>query len=223
MSIVVWNPTNEVMVAQYVGEHTEIKPDSKLKMDDARAKHVLNELGPRGLCRLEYGDDEKKIGEAGRKRHEDFMRKQVMNYNQLNEGRRQQNMPYIEPPDLIKEYSKILGIGIIEPYNIKDTEREELASLRKMVADQSKQNEDLMATINRLLEAKESGETIDPTTETAEEKAIGKNRLEYNRLHKGTFKGWIKNNKERIGAWPEENLTEIRTKYSDFYNKELEI
>ncbi len=220
MSTVVFNPTNETFDAQYIGETVRIKPDMKLKMDDPRARHILNELGARGLSPLEFGDDEEKVAAEGKKRNLSFKKKQVMVYNQMNEARRQQNMPYMEVPDQIREYSTELGIGIIEPYNIKDTEHEELASLRAERDEQGKQIKDLTNMVQRLVEAQEAGTEV-PEEETDDEKEIATNRMKYIRQGKGTFEGWVKKNKELIGAWPEANQSELRTKYAEFYNKEL--
>ena len=222
MSTVVYNPTNEMFEAQYVGEYIIIKAGAKLKMDDPRARHILNELGQRGLCRLEYGDKEEPIAAAGIKRNKAFKLKQIMNYNQMNEARRQQNQSYMEVPEFIEEYANELGVGVIKPYNIKDTEREELASVRAERDEQKKQIAGLQAMMQRLLDAQEAGNRVDPD-ESKEETEIETNRLKYKRLGQKTMQAWIDNNKEEIAAWPEENLTEVRKKYLGFYGQELNM
>lgn len=223
MSTVVFNPTHEDFNAQYVGEHVTIKAGQKLKMDDPRARHILNELGQRGLCRLEYGDDEEAIAATALERNREFRLKQIMVYNQMNEARRQQNQSYMTPPAHIKEYAKELGVRVIEPYNIKDSGNAELADAKEENRDLRKQLSSMNAMLERLLEAQDNGaKPVDPDAETAEETVIATNRLKYNKLNTNTFKGWIKNNREEIGAWPEDNKSEIRKKYLGFYGQELQ-
>lgn len=220
MSTVIFNPTNESFDAQYVGEYVTIKAGAKLKMDDPRARHILNELGQRGLCRLEYGDDEEPIAAAGIKRNRAFKLKQVMVYNQMNEARRQQNQSYMEVSPHVQAYADELGVGIIMPYNIKDDERSELATLRAERDEDKKEMKDLRDMVARLLAAQEEGNKVNPN-ETPEETTIATNRLKYHKLSKKTMEGWIRKNKAEIGAWPEENKSEIRKKYLYTYGQEL--
>jgi len=222
MSTVVFNPTHEEFKTQYVGEAITIPAGKKLKMDDPRARHILNELGQRGLCRLDYGDDEKSIAAEGIERNREFRMKQIITYNQMNEARRQQNQSYMEPPKHVKEYAKELGTGLITPYAIKDQGNAEIAEMKEENRELRKQLGTMQEFMQRLIDAQEGGgKKIDPSTETPEEAVIAANQLKYKRLGKTNLKGWIENNREEIGAWPEENRSEIRKKYLSVYGQEL--
>jgi cell division protein FtsB len=143
-----------------------------------------------------------------------------MTYNQMNEARRQQNQSYMEVPPQIQAYADELGVGVIMPYNIKDDERAELATLRAERDEDKKEMKDLRDMIARLLSAQEEGDKVNPD-ETPEETVIANNRLKYHKLGKKTMEGWIRKNRAEIGAWPEENKTEIRKKYLHTYGQEL--
>ena len=49
MAMILFNPTNEDLETQYIGERVLVKSDSRVRVDDPRGRHVLNTLGPRGL------------------------------------------------------------------------------------------------------------------------------------------------------------------------------
>jgi hypothetical protein len=134
MSLVLFNPTNETLMAQYVGEDVIIAPypehGHKVKVDDARGRHILNALGPRGLMSLEYGDDEDAKREIGLARNREFKKKQIIRYNQENERRKQAGMAYLEPTPQVAEYARELGVALLEPYALKDPEKAEVSRLK---------------------------------------------------------------------------------------------
>lgn len=134
MSLVLFNPTNETLRAQYVGEDVVIAPypqhGHKVKVDDARGRHILNALGPRGLMSLEFGDEEEKKAVIGLERNREFKKKQIIRYNQENERRKQAGMAYIEPTAQVAEYARELGIALLEPYALKDVEKAEVSRLK---------------------------------------------------------------------------------------------
>src|SRR5512137_965001 len=112
MSIKIWNPTNETMTMQFEGRTFIMKPDSFEKVTESCGKHLLTGFGPRGLTSLEHGDDEAKVRADALSRNRDFKLKQVIDYNRRNESRKQMNLPFLIPPDYIKDYAKELGIDL---------------------------------------------------------------------------------------------------------------
>jgi len=149
MAITLFNPTNEDLTGCKGGKNFTIpkypERGHKVTVDDAKAKHLLNVLGPRGLTSLEYGDElddgknEKRKAEDGRNRNLSFKRKQVIRYNQENEARKAQQLGYINPPDHIEEYAKELGTGLIQPYAVQDVKNEEISGLKETNAELMKQ------------------------------------------------------------------------------------
>lgn len=241
MALVVFNPTNEVLTGTYVGETVDIEPDQKIKMDDARARHLLNVLGPRGLMSLEYGDEghgvEKKATE-GRRRNREFKRQQVLRYNQTNEAHKQQGLPYVQIPEQIQDYAKELGLVLVQPYQYKDKEVEEIADLREERDSQGRYirkledtNKDLQAQIGELTNQMQTlmsmlkpqnEETADPQeTEEGRKVELARIRKElgYTKLPKQHFENWIPRRWDEIHAAPQEIQEEIHSKYRHMFNK----
>ena len=144
--IVLYNPTDESMTMQHAGISRTLEPDTRLEVEDACGKHVLNSHGMRGLCQLTYGCDEGKIQKEGIARNYEFKKKQVVEYNQRNESRKQMGLPYQPPTPHIKQYAIDLGLELLEPFAVRDAERkaisdskEENTELREMVANLARQ------------------------------------------------------------------------------------
>ena len=247
MALVVWNPTNEVFETQYIGETVILNPDQKLRVDDARGRHLLNVLGPRGLTSLEYGDEgdveEKKKNDA-RKRNKDFKRQQVMRYNQENSRRKDANAPILEPHQQIKDYAEELGLKLIEPYRFGDEDTAKIAALKQesqakddvikqqgetitglqtQMSDLSEKFNTLMAT----LQAKETAATDQTKTQAHINLDVAnlRNTLGYVHLDRPRFKNWVARNWEKImdDSLPPEILGEIEDKWARFFNKPFPV
>ena len=117
--ITLFNPTNEDLKGHHAGENVKIISKSKLKVEDGRGNHLLNNLGPRGLTSLEYGDDEKVKAAEGRKRNREFKLKQVLDYNSQNETRESSGLVHIDPPQHVKDYADELKIDLKKSYTVK--------------------------------------------------------------------------------------------------------
>ena len=134
MAVVVYNPTDEEMTATYIGLTDKILPEQKLKVDDARGRSYLNELGPRGLVQLEFGDEGEgvaKKADAGRRKCYEFRRKQILRYNQTNERQKQNGGAYQEPPDYISRWSENLGLKLLEPFAFTDDAAVRMADVKQ--------------------------------------------------------------------------------------------
>lgn len=145
MSKILWNPTNEVLSYPFGGITYSLQPGERKKVEDGAGKHLLHNLGVRGLTVLEYGCDEEKIGKDAIERNLDFKRKQVIDYNQRNETRKQTNMAYLAPTKEVKAYAIELGMGLLEPFTPRDAEREGMARL----ADENKTLRDTLADLTK--------------------------------------------------------------------------
>lgn len=242
MALVVWNPTNEKFETQYIGETVIMEPDQKLRVDDARGRHLLNVLGPRGLTSLEYGDDsgiEQKKKTDARKRNLDFKRQQVTRYNQENQRREQAKAPIIDAPAQIKQYAQETGIALIEPYSFHDEETDKIAAqkqelvakdevikqqgetiegLKTQMGDLSNKFENLMA----IMEGKKAS-TDDTVSQAKVDADVAnlRNTLGYVHLDRPRFRNWITRNWEAIhdDDLPTVIFDEIVSKWNRFYNK----
>jgi len=130
MSKMLWNPTNEELSYQFGGITFFFAPGQKRKVEDAAGKHLLHNLGIRGLTVLDYDCDENKLGIEAIERNRDFKKKMVIEYNQRNEQRKQTNFPYLYPTPEVKAYAIELGMGLLEPFTPRDAEREGIASMK---------------------------------------------------------------------------------------------
>ena len=162
IGIMLYNPTNENMDMQYAGISIRMEPGEKQLFALKCASHLLNAFGQRGLTSLEYGADEGKVAEAARKRNEEFKKKQVVEYNQRNENRKQMGMGYLPPTEEVKKYAIELGLKLLEPYAVRDEERSEIAQakaqnseLQAKLAAQANEMAELKAMMKELLEKKQ--------------------------------------------------------------------
>jgi len=160
MSVIVFNPTNETMKTQHIGEDIVLPPNSTVKMSDARAKHVLNSLGPRGLMTLEFGDIIENKRQQGLDRNFEFKKRQVQRHNQQNEQQKRGGRPWLDPPAHIKAYAKELGLELVEPYSERADERGMVQSLiaqNQQFQNQMAAMQTQMADILKIVLAERSG------------------------------------------------------------------
>ena len=179
MATVVYNPTDllpkayqEIFNGHYKGVGKNIKPGDKIKMDDPAANHLLNEFGPRGLVSLNYGDEDKlqEIIDGALKRNRDYKIKQVEELNQRNESRKTIGLPYLIPTDKLKLYAEELGEDLIQPYRIKDAEKQRVTdvekeniALREQIKGMNDKFDLLLAQMGH--KPVETKETVDPDLE----------------------------------------------------------
>lgn len=139
------------------GIETLMEPDSIVKVEDPAGKHFLQAFEQRGLCRLEFEDDKKAIGEAGRTRNLEFKKLQIVRYNQQNEQRKMVGMGYLPPTKYVRQIAVELGIQLLQPYTMKDVEmsavrdnKQETERLRKEIDEARQESESLKGTIGEL-------------------------------------------------------------------------
>jgi archaellum component FlaC len=160
MATVLFNPTNEDLEGQYIGETTVIPIGGKVKVDDRRARHLLNNLGPRGLVSLDFGDEgegERKKAEMGRKRNFDFKYRHVINFNQNNEQREQRKLGYIKPDEQTQRYADEVGVDLVQPYRPESQVAERVGALsqeledkKRALEEKDKEVDDLKSTVKKL-------------------------------------------------------------------------
>jgi len=140
------NPTKETMYPIYGGKTMEVSPDGgKLQTEEAAANHILNKFSPRGLCRLEFGDDEEKVAKDGLVRYYAFRKKMVMKYNQMVLARAQIGMSYIPPTEDVKRYAEDMGLALEAPFVQKSNE----SVIR--LTELEKENKELKASIDAMM------------------------------------------------------------------------
>lgn len=224
MAKILFNPTNEEFRQFHGGIEVIIKPfpedGHKLRIDsDSKANHILNALGPRGLCVLEYGDESKDkedaIAEAGLKRSKEFKIRQIVRYNQDNEKRKQTNLAYVDPPQAIKDYSVELGMELITPYETSDAKNTQIMDLTQSNEEMRKTLQDMQRQMAIMVMEKTG---VKP--ETDEELNIRNIRQEYIMLQKSDFKQYVSKNKDRFAEFPISVQEDIDAKWSKMFGDE---
>jgi len=155
VGLMIWNPTDEYLEMQYAGISIGLKPGEKQVFAIKCATHLLNAFGQRGLTSLTYGADEEKVGKEARQRNLDFRRKQVVEYNQRNEARKQMKLGYLPPSDIIKKYAIELGLTLLEPYAVREEERASISETKKENESLKAEMAELKAMMRQLMEKKE--------------------------------------------------------------------
>ena len=167
IGMVVWNPTSEDLDMQYAGVSLTMKAGTEQAFEISCARHLLNGFGPRGLTSLKYGcsdSEKKKIGEAAIQRNRDFREKQVVEYNQRNEARKQMGLGYNPPTEIVKRYARELKLELLQPYSVRDAERSDIEQLRTENAQQKTQIADLIGKFEQLMARLPQEPEPDPET-----------------------------------------------------------
>jgi len=228
MAITLFNPTKDKLSATYGGVTIHIPPfpdeGHMVRVDDNKGNHILNQLGPRGLTSLNYGDEgDAKANKAkdGRKRNHDFKRTQIGRYNRDNEGRKARQLEYVNPPDFIEEWAKELGVGIIAPYEVQDIKNEEISKMKAEAEVRDKQNAELQKQVAELMEMVKK---VLPALETKEDKEkaeIDEIKAEIKKMNRNILKSWVeKLGHEEYSKYPIEIQEFIRERWEGFFDKE---
>jgi len=233
MAIVLFNPTNENFEATYGGQTFRIprfpEDGHLVRVDDNKGNHILNQLGPRGLTSLDYGDEgeiKERKAKDGIKRNRDFKAKQISRYNQDNEQRKSTQRVYVDPPAFIKEYAKELGIGLLAPYEIADVKNEEISELKKEAEKRDSENRELREQVRGLMETVQKllGE-IEKTPEEKkadeQQKIIDEMIAKYKGMNRNIFRPTVEGlGAEGFGKLPIEVQTFISQRWGGFFNIE---
>lgn len=231
MPKVLFNPTNEELRTQYVGEEVIIPAGAKIRVDDPRGRQVLNVLFPRGLCELEYGDEgdaELKKAETGRERNRAFKRKQVMDFNALNDQRHQAKLPYLVPAPHVKSYANELGMKLFEPYSSSDEAKREGMELRAelqkkddQLSEMRRANEAMqaeMTQMRQLMQKVLAGQAPQAETSKAQPPDSWEDlRRQVRGINRTHFSNWVSRNFDAIKEYPEDIQAEIHDKYERMY------
>jgi hypothetical protein len=146
--MIIANFTPEEVEWKHQGISGIIKPGEVKEFDNARANHILNKWGQRGLLRLQYGD-ENKIPEkkaAALKQYKEFWLHQIVVFNRQNEMRKNGNRAFIFPPNGLEKKAEEFGVELIGPWKI--TPPADDKKLKSLEED----NRELRATLQQMQE-----------------------------------------------------------------------
>lgn len=161
MAVVLFNPTHkleekfqESLDGFYMGKKIEVGPGKKVKVQDAAARHLLNELGPRGLISLDYDDagKEEERAKEGLERNRAFKVKQLNDFNEKNSARKHRGLEYLWPADHIKLYAEEIGVKLVESYQVDDAQLQKVKSLETENRELRDQMKEMNEKMNQILE-----------------------------------------------------------------------
>jgi len=230
MSTTLFNPTSEDLAAQHIGVTTTIKkfPEKghMVLVDDAKARHILNILAPRGLTTLDYGDegDEKKKKAAeGRTRNKEFKIKQIVDFNQLQQQNEAKKIEYSYPSKALKDYSDELGLDLIRPYELPNLEKGKIKKLKEEIEnkdvkleEQTQQMKAMQSQISELADIVKKVIKSEPEPVKLKE---NEEVLRFRQLNKSQFTAWMKKNWNEILKYPVQIQDEIHTRHEKLFEK----
>lgn len=175
MSKVLHNPTGrlekkfqEIMKGQYLGKGIRIEAGQMLKVPDATARHLLNELAPRGLMSLDYGDEDHidELVKEGLERNRAFKVKQLNDFNEKNSARKHMGLPYLWPTSTLKLYAEEIRVKLVESYQVDDAQLQKVKGLEEENKTLKDQMTEMNEKMNQILEQITKPEVIeDPLTD----------------------------------------------------------
>lgn len=149
--MVIANFTPDTIKWMHMGQDGVIKPGEIKDFDEARAKHILSAFGPRGLLKLQFGDNPEEKKAKATEIYKEFWLRQVTRFNQENEARHATNRPYVPPTAQLKGKADELGYELLGPWQMKKTESLELSQLRDENAKLKQNLDSVMAQMNELV------------------------------------------------------------------------
>jgi len=230
MSTTLFNPTNEVLEAQHIGVTTRINkyPEKghMVLVDDAKARHLLNILAPRGLTTLDYGDEgeaKKKKAAEGRKRNKEFKIKQIVDFNQLQQQNEAKKIPYSYPTKQLKGYSDEVGLDLIAPYELPNLEKKKISKLKEEVQEKDAKLEEqsqAMATMQKqIADLTNLVKTVMKDDLPEEKLGVDEEVLKFKALNKPQFIAWMKKNWDDIPTYPVQIRDEIQERHIKLFDK----
>lgn len=145
----------------HIGVFGKMKPGETMEVDDARANHILNKYGARGILVLKYGDDPEEKKRQAKHLYSKFWMRQITEFNQFNERLKSEKKAYVFPSADITQKAKELGIVVIGPWEMRRTESAEVEGLREENKSLQGVVSDLSAKFEALLEAVQKSRSLD--------------------------------------------------------------
>lgn len=181
MATVLFNPTHkldkkfqESLDGFYMGRKIDVGPGKKVKVQDGAARHLLNELGPRGLISLDYDDagNEEERAKEGLERNRAFKIKQLNDFNEKNAARKHRGLEYLWPTVTIKLYAEEIGVKLVESYQIDDAQLQEVQRLKGENTALKEQMTEMNEKMTQILDQLAKPETETETKSDAEPEKV---------------------------------------------------
>jgi hypothetical protein len=131
-----------------------LKTGDIIEVPDPRGRHILNKFDRKGIVQLNFGDNPDAKAKDAMAVWRRFWERQIIIFNQDNERRKNTQKEYAEPTKELREHAEKLGLELVGPWSIKQTDNEALrnvlnenAELKTQLAALAKQMEALTAAV----------------------------------------------------------------------------
>lgn len=176
--MIIANFTPDPVLWMHGGVDGVLKSGDIAEMPDPRARHILNKFDRLGVLQLSFGDDPERKREEAMKLWKKFWERQVTIFNQDNERRKNTNREYVEPTEQLKEHAAKLGLELVGPWSIKQTDNETMRNILNENATLKTQIAQLTTQMSALAEAMKSREVPFELRTAAEKIEISKRGAE---------------------------------------------
>ncbi|MHA2064419.1 MAG: hypothetical protein ACXABY_08570 [Candidatus Thorarchaeota archaeon] len=216
--MIVCNFTPDTVEWMHVGIIGYLKPGDIKEFDDARGSHILNKWGPRGILRYSLDADPDAVRKEAVRIYKRFWMNQIVNFNQTNEARKNENKAYNFPTSQLEEKAEELGVELVAPHKTQQkTESGQVAELKA-------ENEELRGQVNDLKEG--MTEILSIMKEIREKPAvphvIDTSDLirQFVNLGKDRYANWVNSHLEDLKTWPDVVVEKAKEKWEAFYKGE---
>ena len=219
--MIIANLTPDPLTWTHQGISGTIKPGQILEFEDKRGRHILNKLDARGLIQLKYGDDTEQRKAEALATWKRFWTRQITIFNQDNERRKNTQREYVDPQREVEEHAKALGLEMVGPWSVKQTDN----SMVEILRDENRKLQTTVATLTEQMSSilaamQERGEVPDALKSVAEKVALSKRGVESqseaknetppNPMDEATLiNEFSKLSKDRFLKWTYDNLARI--------------
>jgi hypothetical protein len=213
--MIVCNFTPDDVVWMHIGQRGKLKPGDIEEFSDARAAHILNKWGAKGVMRYDLKDDpEKKKAECMRLWTK-FWMNQITTFNQQNEARKNEGKIYNFPTDELTEHAETLGIELVGPWKaVKQTDNKQVLELKAENEELKTQMGEMRETMSEMLELVKTLKDADKVPIVIETGDLIKRFIS---LDSKRFKSWVMEHAEEIAGWPKSVTDKAKEKWNTFY------
>jgi hypothetical protein len=226
--MIIANFTPDDITYIHGGIPATIESGKLVEVEDKKGNFILNKFDKRGLVAMKFGDNKATKQAEAMEQWKKFWQRQVVIYNQDNERRKNTQREYVEPTKELIEHATKLGIELIGPWTIRQTDNAavqavliENASLKAEMTTLKNQMSELINVLKVRevpVELMSVAEKIERTVQGAESQPVTKpdepvakkpaapsadhDKLvaEFQMLKKEQFGEWVMVNLDRIQA-----------------------
>lgn len=98
-----FNPTPVDLIGRWDGSNYTIPAEESKELPERIAAHILAHLSPRGLVELKHGDKKGEARKTGLDQWEEFEKRQILEFRQINENRKSTGFPPLVPSKMLLE------------------------------------------------------------------------------------------------------------------------